>query len=135
VTAAVDALGRPVADLADQNPATRWITADAQRTGDALTFDLGRSERPCGIVVSLGGEADAYPRVLNVSTSADTVTWETGFVGKMGGAAFLATLRNPRDARFSIPLPGRPARYVRLGLEQSHPTHPWAVADVIVNGR
>jgi len=135
VTAAVDALGQPVANLADQKPATRWITPGPQRAGNMLTFDLGRAERPCGIVVSLGGEADAYPRVLNVSTSADKVTWETGFVGKMGGAAFLAALRNPRDAHFSIPLPERPARYVRLQLEHSHPTHPWAVADVIVNGR
>lgn len=121
--------------LTDQNPATRWITAHPQRVGDALTLDLGRAERLCGIVVSMGGEAELYPRKLRVLTSVDNVTWKTSFEGQMGGAAFRAALDDPRDARFTIPLRGQAARFVTLRLEQSHPLYQWAVADVVVDAQ
>ncbi|MDA1035865.1 MAG: discoidin domain-containing protein, partial [Chloroflexi bacterium] len=122
------------AALTDQNPATRWITSHPQQAGDALMLDLGRVERLCGLVVSMGSEAELYPRALSVATSFDKVTWKPGTIRKMGGAAFRAALENPRDARISIPLRGEAARFVRLQLEQSQILYPWAVADVVVQG-
>lgn len=124
-----------LATLTDQNPATRWITAHPQRAGDALTLDLGRVTRPCSLAVSMGADADYYPRALSVETSLDNDAWETGFTGTMGGPALLAALENPLDARFSVPLQGAAARFIRLSIEQSQPRDPWAVADVVVQGR
>jgi hypothetical protein len=136
VTAVFDEQGQvDAATLTDQNAATRWITSHPQRVGDELILDLGRAERPCGLVVSMGSEAELYPRTLSVATSFDKVYWETGFAGKMGGSSFRAALKNPGDARISVPLRGRAARFVRLRLEQSQPLYPWAVADIVVEGQ
>ncbi|HUE90009.1 MAG TPA: discoidin domain-containing protein, partial [Vicinamibacterales bacterium] len=136
ITAIFDEQGQVDAmTLTDQNPATRWITAHPQRVGDALTLDLGRAERLCGIVVSMGWEAELYPRKLRVRTSVDNVTWKTRFEGRMGGSAFRAALENPRDARFTIPLRGQAARFVTLRVEQSHPLYQWAVADIVVEAQ
>lgn len=136
ITAAFDTHG-PVdaAILTDQDPATRWITAHPQRAGDVLILDLGRLETMCGLVVSMGSAAVLYPGTLSVATSFDKVAWEAGFVGKMGGSAFRAALKDPRDARVSIPLRGKVARFVRLRIEQTQPSYPWAVADLAVEGQ
>lgn len=136
IAAVFDAQGQvDVATLTDQNPATRWITSRPQRVGDLLILDLGRVERLCGLMVSMGSAAVLYPGTLGVATSFDNVTWEIGFVGKMGGAAFRAALENPRDARISVPLRGKTARYLRLRVRQSQPLYPWAVADIVVEGQ
>jgi hypothetical protein len=118
--------------LTDWDPATRWITSHPQRVGDVLILDLERVERLCGLVMSMGTEAGFYPRTLRVATSLDSVTWETRFLSKMGGAAFLAALENPRDAQMFIPLRGKAARFITLRIEQSQPLYPWAVADIVV---
>jgi hypothetical protein len=133
VAAAFDERG-PIdaATLTDQNPATRWLASHPQRVGDLLILDLGRVETLCGLVVSMGSEAELYPRTLSVAASSDKVKWTTGFAGKMGGSAFRAALKNPRDARLSVPLRGKAARFVRLRLEQSQSLYPWAVADIVV---
>lgn len=118
--------------LTDRRPATRWITSHPQRVGDVLTLDLGLVERLCGLVMSMGTEAGFYPRTLRVATSLDSVTWETRFLSKMGGSAFLAALENPRDAQMFVPLRGKAARFITLRIEQSQPLYPWAVADIVV---
>jgi hypothetical protein len=120
--------------LTDENPATRWITSGPQRAGDLVTLDLGRVERVCRVVVSMGSAAVLYPGALKVLTSVDHVAWEAGFFGHLGGAAFRAALQNPRDARISVPLNGRTARFITLRIEKSHPLYPWAVADVFADG-
>lgn len=133
IIAAFDARGQvDAATLTDQNPATRWITAHPQRVGDVLILDLGRLDQVSRLVLSMGSAAVLYPGALNVSTSVDNVAWKTGFVGTMGGPAFLAALENPRDARISIPLLGTATRFIRLSVEQSQPLYPWAVADIVV---
>jgi hypothetical protein len=121
--------------LTDQNPVTRWITGHDQRVGDALVLDLGRVESVCGIVLSMGSAAVLYPGALSVATSLDNVRWDTGFVGTVGGRVFLAALENPRDARIFVPVRGLAGRFVRLQIEQSRPRYPWAVADIVVEGR
>ena len=120
--------------LTDQSAATRWITPHPQRIGDWLVIDLGRAVPVCEVVISTGAEAAFYPRTLRASTSLDGRSWQAGFLGKMGGAAFLGALENPRDARMSVPLGAAAGRYVRLQLDQSYPDYPWAVADVVVHG-
>jgi hypothetical protein len=133
ITAVEDRQGRvDAAILTDHDPTTRWTTSHGQRPDDVLVLDLGHAERLCALVMSLGAEAGFYPRTLRVATTVDNVTWQTGFFGKMGGAAFLAALENPRDARISIPLQGKAARFVRLWTAQPEPLYPWVVADIVV---
>jgi hypothetical protein len=129
--------GRGPVDLAtvtDENPNTRWITSGPQRAGDLVTLDLGGSARVCRVVLSMGSAAVLYPGALSVLTSVDGVSWEPGFSGHLGGAALRAALKNPRDARISVPLNGRTARFITLRIEQSQPLYPWAVADVLADG-
>jgi hypothetical protein len=82
----------------------------------------------------MGSAAVLYPGALSVLTSVDGVSWEPGFSGHLGGAALRAALKNPRDARISVPLNGRTARFITLRIEQSQPLYPWAVADVLADG-
>lgn len=136
IAAVVDRHGEvDVVTLTDGRPATRWITLNPQRIGQILTLDLGRVERLCGLVLSMGTDAGFYPRMLRVATSLDGATWETRFLSKMGGAAFLAALENPRNAQMFVPLRGKAARFATLRIEQSQPLYPWAVADLIVQAQ
>jgi hypothetical protein len=123
-----------LATLTDENPATRWITSGPQRAGDLVTLDLGRAERVCRVVVSMGSAAVLYPGALRVLTSVDRVSWDPGFFGHLGGAALGAALQNPRNAKVSVLLNGKTARFITLRIEQSQPLYPWAVADVFADG-
>jgi hypothetical protein len=146
-----------VRSLTDNDPSTLWMTAHAQRAGDALVLDLGRTARPCAVEVSLGAAAELYPRALSVHTSVDGVRWTPGFAGRLGGAAIRAALERPRDIRIQVPLPpesaidpGQPGpgqlarepdrpgrgacRYIKLRLEESQPIYPWIVTDLRVLG-
>jgi hypothetical protein len=133
IAAASDSLG-PVdtAVLTDDDPATRWITADAQRAGDMLVVDLGRHQPVCGLEVSMGAAAVLYPGTLSVATSVDNRAWTAGFTGALGGSAFRAALEHPPDARLAIPLRETVARFVRLRIEKTDATYPWAVSDLVV---
>lgn len=136
ITAAFDTHGQiDAAILTDQDPATRWITAHPQRAGDVLTLDLGGLRTICGLVVSMGAAPVLYPGTLSVATSSDKLAWETGFAGRMGGSAFRAALEDPRNARLSIPLGGQVARFVRIRIEQTQLSYPWAVSDLAVEGQ
>jgi hypothetical protein len=122
------------ASLTDQNPGTRWITSRPPREGESITLDVGRMQRLCGLELSMGSAAVLYPKALRVEISSDGSEWDTAFVGKLGGAALLAALTNPHDARMSLPLGNHAARFVRLRVDESHTLYPWAVADVVVQG-
>lgn len=136
IDAAFDQLG-PVNPtvLMDQNPETRWETAEAQRAGDVLTLDLGRVQAVCGLVVSMGATAVLYPETLSVATSVDNRVWQAEFAGNLGGSAFRAALEDPRDARIMIPLREGAARFIRLRIEQTQTAYAWAVADLELRGR
>ena len=124
-----------VASLTDGRPETYWITPRPQQAGDSLRLDLAHVDVPCGVVLSLGAQAGSYPRLLTVATSPDGRTWEHAFRSRMTGATFLAALEDARDPRVFVPLREKAARYIELRLEQSEPSHPWAVADVVVQAR
>lgn len=118
--------------LTDQDADTRWIVeADEDRDGEVV-LDLGRVQNPCEIELSMGAAAVYYPGSLDVRTSTDGVSWESGYTGRMAGAALRAAFEAPRDARFTAPLPGRPARFLRLRADQAGALEPWAIAGVVV---
>jgi hypothetical protein len=97
-----------------------------------VVLDLGTVQNPCEVELSMGAAAVYYPAVLEVSTSTDGVTWESGFSGPMAGAALRAALENPRDARIAAPLARRPARYLRLRADRAGALDAAAIAAVVV---
>ena len=124
----------PVGAVTDQNPATRSIIASEEDADDAVVLDFGSVRRPCRVEISMGEAAVYYPGSLEVSTSTDAVTWETPVSRQMAGSALLAALADPRDARVGLPLPGRDARFIRLRAAGSSELHPWAIAEITVQG-
>jgi hypothetical protein len=123
-----------VASITDNNPATGWIWARPQFAGQALRLVLDRPAHVSAVVMSLGGGSELFPRSLNVDTSLDGGTWQTGFAGKTGGLTLRAALVNPFDARIELPLPQTLAKFVRLRVDQADKKYPWIVTDVIVKG-
>jgi hypothetical protein len=116
--------------LTDSDPATRWITPQPQRSGTTLVLDLGQPQALCDLMISMGHEAELYPRTLEVATSLDGTSWTTALTKQMGGATLRATLADPLDVQTHLPLPGDRARFVRLRLGQADPVYHWALAEV-----
>jgi hypothetical protein len=114
----------------DQN--TVWVSGESQHKGDGLTLDLGGAQPVCSLKISVGKYPGLFPRSLTVASSADGLSWQTSFSGKMGGDAVLAALENPRNSIFELPLPRTPARFVRVQLDSDAPHVVWIVADVAV---
>jgi hypothetical protein len=123
-----------VGALTDGDGGTFWITPHPQQSGDRLILDLGQAARLCSVKLSLGIHPELFPRRLRVETSAVGEAWDSAFAGKTGGRAVMAAIDHPRSAWIEFPLPAKPARFVRLTLEASHPSVPWIVTDVRITG-
>jgi hypothetical protein len=111
-----------------------WISSAAQRKGDALIVDLGRTARPCAVRFSLGRHAGLFPRLLRIAASIDGAQWTTLVTEKTGGRTVLAAIARPRDPQLTIALAGEPARFLSLQLDVDQPNAGWAVATLSVNG-
>ena len=118
--------------MTDRNPRTWWATPRAQQAGDTLRLDLGRAAHPCAILVSVGRFRDSYPRHLTVDTSVDGLNWNTVATGRTAGLTMRAALEDPKNVATLIALLPSTGRFVRLRADESHPTIPWVVTDVIV---
>ena len=59
----------------DGNPATRWTTNRAMQPGDALTLDMGKSQRVAKITLDSTASPNDYPRGYTVEASPDGKTW------------------------------------------------------------
>jgi hypothetical protein len=119
--------------LSDEDPATLW-KRPTQAAGDGLLLDLGQPAAPCGLLMSLGPAAFAFPRQLGIATSVDGAAWTTVFDGSTAAETVRAAIDRPKDAWLAFPLPSTQARFIRLQLEASRLTVPWQVADIIVRG-
>lgn len=127
-TMAFDGNGRiEAATLTDQSGATRWIADDR-----AIVLDLMTVQRPCAIEISMGTDAIYYPGQLEVAASIDGTSWQTAFSGRMAGAAWLAALHDPHDARIAVPLARDRARFIRLRADRLQAADPWALTGVVV---
>ena len=133
IASAVDGQGpAPLGVLTDRDPRTWWMTAHPQQVGDSLTLELGRKARPCAVVVSVGEYRRNYPRKLIVETSETGVDWTIVATERTAGLTMRGALRDPRTIPIEIALTRSTARFVRLRIDESHPTVPWLVADVEV---
>ena len=121
----------PVSAITDSDKLTWWSPDHAQRVGDRLVLDLGRTATPCAVVLFQDGFPALYPRALSVALSLDAATWTTVFSGRTGGLAVRGALVSPRHAPLNITLPPSPARFIRLQVEQAFKDR-WVVTDVTV---
>ena len=120
--------------LTDHDASTRWTTSGKQQNDDTVEVDVGRQSKLCTLRISLGTEWHTYPRDLDVTTSADGVTWTRQFKGSPAGLLVRGAAENPRDVWMTVPLGGAVARYVRMRLDAPHPTEPWLIAELRVTG-
>jgi len=118
--------------LTDRNPRTWWTTVHPQQTGDSLTLTLGRKARPCAVMVSVGEFRKSYPRKLVVETSENGTDWTNVATTRTAGLTMSGALSEPRTVPIAIGLTRSTARFVRLHIDESHPTVPWMVTDVEV---
>jgi F5/8 type C domain len=118
--------------LTDRNPRTWWATVHAQHKGDMLTLDLGRSMRPCAVIASVGEFRATYPRKLVVETSENGDEWNTVATERTAGLTMRAALNDPKTVPIAIGLAPSRARFVRLRLDESHPSVPWMVTDIAI---
>lgn len=118
--------------LTDRNPRTWWATVHAQQEGDMLTLDLGHSVRPCAVIASVGEFRASYPRKLVVETSENGDEWNTVATERTAGLTMRGALNDPKTVPIIIGLAPSTARFVRLRIDESHPSVPWTVTDVAI---
>jgi glucosylceramidase len=105
------------ANAVDDDASTLYQTGAAQQPGQWLQVDLRRLQPAREIVFDTGVNLGDYPRGYTVQTSANGITWTTAATGAGSGQLT------------SIPLTGRPIRFVRFTLTASSGNW-WSVADV-----
>jgi len=118
--------------LTDRNPFTWWTTVHAQRAGDTLTLDLGHVAHPCAAIVSVGEFRKSYPRKLIVETSEFGSVWRTVAIQRTAGLTMRGALDNPKLVPIVIGLAPSTGRFVRLRIDESHPSVAWMVTDVAI---
>jgi hypothetical protein len=135
IASAVDASGPAVLRvLTDRNPRTWWATVHAQRIGDTLTLELGHKARPCAVIVSVGEFRKSYPRKLIVETSENGADWKIVATERTAGLTMRGALAHPKTVPIMIGLTRAVARFVRLRIDESHPSVAWMVTDIEIRG-
>lgn len=123
-----------LAPLVDRNAMTWWTPGHPQRPGDTLVLDLGHAARPCALILSQTGFAMLYPRAVEVTLSTDGQSWTRAFSGRTGGLMVTSALAHEADPPLPIPLPGTPARFIKVTLTAPVDKDGWVVTDVAVRG-
>jgi hypothetical protein len=121
-----------LAALTDRNPTTWWETSHVQRPGDELILDLGTTAQPCAVTISVGEFRVSYPRQLSVETSVTGHEWTRVALERAAALTLRGALRDPKNVPLVIPLAASSGRFVRLRIDEPHPTIPWVVTDVTV---
>ena len=120
--------------LRDHDLTTAWSTHGPQQFNDTLQIDLGHPSRLCELRLSLGTEWPTYPRDMDVTTSADAVTWTRRFKGSPAGLVVRGAIDDPHNIWMTVPLHAGAARFIRLRLDAGHPTAPWFIPELRVTG-
>jgi F5/8 type C domain len=120
--------------VTDGNIDTAWGTPRPQQFDDTVQVDLGSTYRLCTVRASLGTVWNAYPRDLEVTTSADGMTWTRQFKGSTAGLMVRGAIDDPRNIWMTMPLHDAAARYVRMRLDAGHPTATWIISELRITG-
>jgi hypothetical protein len=121
-----------LARLTDHDPKTWWAGSHYQRVGDELILDLGTQVHPCAVVLSVGEFRISYPRQLAVETSPTGREWTRVALKRTAGLTMRGALANPRTVSIVIPLAASAGRFVRLRVDEPHPSIAWVVTEVEV---
>ncbi len=100
---------------------TRWTNGAAQRSGDALQIDLGRSTSFGHLameVIDVPEHRLDYPRAFEVFASDDPTDFGEPIASGRGS---LVT---------NVPLPPTTARYVKVVLTEGHGFYYWSVSEI-----
>ena len=90
------------------------------------------SVRPCAAVLSVGEFRASYPRKLVVETSENGDDWHTVATERTAGLTMRGAFNDPKTVPILIGLAPSTARFVRLRIDESHPSIPWMVTDVAI---
>ena len=113
--------------MLDNDVNTGW--ADLPDTPDAWVIaDLGAERELGGITEVVGDYPRDFPRRLVVEVSNDREAWTAAWAGPTDAHAFLAFIREPRNASLHITFPTVRGRYVRL-RETESPTN-WRIQEL-----
>lgn len=123
-----------LAVLADDDPATAWVTPDSQRGSESLTLTLGCSAMVSDLALSLGGHVPRFARELAVDVSADGTAWRTVWRGQTGGRTVRAALRDPIRVTTFLPLSAVDVSRIRLRSLRADREAMWAIAGLRVLG-
>jgi hypothetical protein len=97
-----------------------------------LTLELGRAVRPCAVIVSVGEFRMSYPRKLVIETSESGAGWNTVATERTAGLTMRGALSDPKTVPIVIGLAPSTARFVRLRIDEPHPSTAWIVTDVAI---
>jgi hypothetical protein len=118
--------------LTDHDPKTWWSASHVQRRGDELILDLGLTAKPCAVIVSMGEFRISYPRQLTVETSLTGRDWVRVAFERAAGLTMRGALADPKRVPIEIPLAASVGRFVRVRVDEPHPTIAWVMTDVEV---
>jgi hypothetical protein len=116
----------------DGSPDTWWATPHLQRERDNLTIDLGTTASPCAVTLALGRFYPGYARSMVIESSGDGNDWTMVAHIRTSALVVRAALDDPKTTAFTVPLTVRPARYLRLRLDQNNDRYAWHVTDLQV---
>ena len=92
-----------------------------QRTPDGLLLDLGSSAIVRCLDINATGHVGDLPATVQVQLSPDGMNWTVAYDESPGGAALLATVKNPRTTPMRLVLSAAPARFVRINTPAIDP--------------
>jgi hypothetical protein len=110
---------------------TEWEDGP-QRPGLWVAIDVGGMREIGGVTESLGEYARDFSRRQAVDVSPDGEQWQQVWEGTTAAQAFLAAVRDEREAAIRIGFPPVHARFVRLRQIAKH-RNLWRVAELRIN--
>ena len=120
--------------LTDGDMTTAWGTPRPQQVNDVVQLDLGRASRLCSVRTALATFWRAYPRDLDLTTSADGMAWTRQFKGSTAGLMVHGALEDPQNIWMTVPLHDATARYIRMRLDGDYPASSWIMAELRITG-
>ncbi len=121
-----------IGSLTDGNLTTAWLCGVHEPVQE-VTIDLGDLAGVDRVIQSLGASGTYFPHHLRIDTSTDGQTWSEAWEGSPAAAVLQSAMASPRDARFTVGFPRRPARFVRL-QQLSREGYMWLMAELEVWG-
>jgi hypothetical protein len=104
-----------------------------QTRGQWIMADLGSVKMVSGVSNAIGRYFLDFPRRLRIEISTNGMAWETVWEGLGATPAFLASVRDPREAALRFGFDPRPARLVRL-VQLDEFQSMWRVSELRVHG-